>query len=64
MTKQTIVFELLLSLNKGNSGNVKERVEIALVQYEQLTNHGVALDAKRDLIPPNPKPKTKNEELK
>ncbi len=59
MTKQEIIFELLKSLNKGNSGDPKTRVRMANYQYSQLSELGLALDAKSAIpVPPNPEPKS------
>ena len=35
-TKEEIIYELVLSLNKGNSGYAHERVKYAIKQYEEL----------------------------
>ena len=60
MTKQEIIFELLKSLNKGNSGDPQGRVSMANYQYTQLSELGLSLDAKSNIpVPPNPEPKIK-----
>lgn len=38
-TKEEIIYELLLSLNKGNTGYVGDRVEYALEQYRDLERY-------------------------
>lgn len=35
-TKEEIIYELLISLNRGNSGYVGERVQNAIDQYQKL----------------------------
>ena len=35
-TKEEIIFELLLSLNKGDGGYIEDRVDHAIKQYKQL----------------------------
>ena len=39
--KEDIIFELLLSLNRGNSGYAVERVDTAIRQYKQLVEKGI-----------------------
>lgn len=40
-SKEEIVYELLISLNKGNSGYAGERVQAALDQYNKLVRAGI-----------------------
>lgn len=40
-TKEEIIYELVLSLNKGNSGYVDQRVDYAIKQYEQLVKYKI-----------------------
>ena len=41
MTKEEIILRLVLSLNRGNSGGVYDRVGYAVHQYEQLVERGI-----------------------
>lgn len=41
MTKEEIILQLVLSLNRGNSGGVFDRVRYAIDQYEELVKYGV-----------------------
>ena len=34
--KENMIFQILLSLNNGNSGYADERVRLAVKQYDQL----------------------------
>ena len=40
-TKEEIIYELLLSLNRGNSGYIDGRPRCAIEQYEQLVKNGI-----------------------
>ncbi len=40
-TKEEIIFELLLSLNKGDCRYAEDRVGIALSQYEDLVEEDI-----------------------
>ena len=40
-TKEEIIYELLLSLNNGDSGYIDRRVDYAIQQYEQLVKAGI-----------------------
>ena len=40
-TKEEIIYELLISLNQGNSGGASTRVDVARKQYELLLEEGV-----------------------
>ena len=40
-TKEEIIYEILLSLNNGNSGYIDERVKYAIKQYEQLVEQKI-----------------------
>lgn len=40
-TKEEIVYELVLSLNKGDSYYVNQRVDVALEQYNKLVEKGI-----------------------
>ena len=40
-TKAEVILELVVSLNKGNSGYVDERVRYAREQYEELVKCGI-----------------------
>lgn len=40
-TKAEIILELVISLNKGNSGYINDRVAYAIDQYYQLVRHDV-----------------------
>lgn len=41
MTKEEIILQLVLSLNRGNSGGAYDRVGFAVRQYEQLVDRGI-----------------------
>lgn len=43
-TREEIIFELLKSLNQGNSGYVGERADKAIMQYNQLVNRNVIVE--------------------
>jgi hypothetical protein len=43
-TREEIIYELLLSLNKGNTGPVDNRIYYALDQYKQLVEQGIVKD--------------------
>lgn len=40
-TKEEIIYEILLSLNKGNCGYSDDRVRLAIQQYNSLVNKGL-----------------------
>lgn len=40
-TKEEIIYELLLSLNNGNTGCADNRVEFAIAQYDSLIKNGI-----------------------
>lgn len=40
-TKEEIIYELLISLNRGNSGYAYERVQKAIDQYQKLVSAGI-----------------------
>lgn len=40
-TRELAIFELLLSLNKGDSGYKSDRVTTAIEQYEELVAKGI-----------------------
>ena len=42
--KEEIIYEILLSLNNGNSCCVDERVEIAVEQYNELIKNGIIVE--------------------
>lgn len=37
-TKEEIIYEIVLSLNKGNSCSIQERVRLAIAQYDDLVS--------------------------
>ena len=41
MTKAEIILQLVLSLNRGNSGGAYDRVTYAIAQYERLVEQGI-----------------------
>ena len=43
-TKEEIIFELLLSLNKGNSGYIDDRIYKAIEQYDYLVSEGIIVE--------------------
>jgi len=40
-TKEEIIFELLLSINKGGGGALSLNVDVAISQYNKLVEKGV-----------------------
>ena len=47
-TREEIIFEILLSLNKGNSECVDYRVSNAIRQYNQLVKNGFVVELPND----------------
>lgn len=47
-SREEIIYELLLSLNQGDSGYYDERVGIAISQYNALIHKGVLPDEDED----------------
>lgn len=49
-SREEIIFELLISLNQGDSGYVKSgndispRIDIAIAQYDELVKKGVVFE--------------------
>jgi hypothetical protein len=43
-TKEEIIFELLKSLNQGNSGYVDGRIDKAIEQYDDLVSEGIIVE--------------------
>ena len=43
-TKEEIIYELLLSLNKGNNGYYADRVYAAIYQYNQLVTENIIVE--------------------
>jgi hypothetical protein len=41
MDKATVILELLKSLNAGSSGYVQDRVNYAIMQYNELVEKGI-----------------------
>lgn len=41
MSKEDVIFEILLSLNKGNCREAESRVDLAIKQYNQLKEAGL-----------------------
>ena len=51
-TKAKIILDLVLSLNKGNSGYIDERVRYAIEQYDKLVRAGIIVEEdKTDELP-------------
>lgn len=46
MTKEEIILQLVLSLNRGDSGGAYDRVNIAINQYEKLVGRGIIKEDK------------------
>lgn len=46
MTKEEIILRLVLSLNRGDSGGVYDRVSYAIAQYERLVERGIIKEEK------------------
>lgn len=40
-TREEIIYELLLSLNNGDTAYYSERIEYAILQYNQLVRKGI-----------------------
>ena len=47
-TKEEIILQLVLSLNRGNSGGAYDRVSFAIAQYERLVAAGVIKEDEQD----------------
>lgn len=47
-TKAKIIFDLVLSLNKGNSGYIDDRVAHAIYQYDQLVRAGIIKEENKE----------------
>ena len=47
-TREEIIYELLLSLNKSDSGYIDERVRYAVQQYEKLVKQGIVMEGAPD----------------
>lgn len=45
-TKEEIIYELVLSLNKGDSYYIDERVNVAMGQYDKLVEKGIVKEVK------------------
>lgn len=45
-SREDIIYELLLSLNQGNSGYINNRVQYAIEQYEELVSKGIIKEGK------------------
>lgn len=41
MSRQDIIIELVMSLNKGDTMTHKDRVNIAILQYNQMVDAGI-----------------------
>ena len=46
MTKEEIILQLVLSLNRGNSDGAYDRVGYAVAQYEQMVKRGIIKEDK------------------
>ena len=46
LTKADIILELVMSLNRGDSGGVYDRVKFAIKQYEALVEHEIIEEEK------------------
>ena len=46
MTKEEIILQLVLSLNRGNSGGAYDGVSIAISQYNKLVAYGIIKEDK------------------
>jgi hypothetical protein len=40
-TRAEVILDLVLSMNRGNSGYINDRVVEAIAQYQQLVNAGI-----------------------
>lgn len=41
LTKADIILDLIMSMNRGNSGYISERPRYAIEQYQQLVDNGI-----------------------
>ena len=41
LTKADIILDLVMSMNRGNSGYISERPRYTIEQYQQLVNAGI-----------------------
>ena len=55
-TREEIIYEIVLSLNSGNISYPKERVRIAIDQYNVLVNNGIISE-----VTPEPETETGTE---
>ena len=46
MTKQEIILQLVLSLNRGDTGGAYDRVSYAIAQYDRLVAAGIIKEEK------------------
>lgn len=46
MTKEEIILQLVLSLNRGDSMSAELRVDMAERQYNQMVEHGIIKEDK------------------
>lgn len=46
MTKAEIILQLVLSLNRGDSGGAYDRVGYAVAQYDRLVAYGIIKEEK------------------
>ena len=46
MTKEEIILQLVLSLNRGDTGGAYDRVSYAVRQYEQMVERGIIKEEK------------------
>jgi len=45
-TREDIIYEILISLNQGNSGDINNRIQYAIEQYEELVSEGIIKEDK------------------
>ena len=45
-TREDIIYELLISLNQGNSGDINHRIQYAIEQYEELVSEDIIKEDK------------------
>lgn len=43
-TKEEIIYELLLSINRGNTGYCADRVDLAITQYNYLVQKNIIIE--------------------
>ena len=53
MTKEELIINLLISLNKGDCGTIADRPYYAIEQYERLVKKGIIVEEVESVKPPS-----------